>query len=451
MRQQIAVVATLALLPLTAGASWVAISTEAGKQVEIDPASLRTEDTGKKIVTGRIQFAQELVDPRTTAIYRSIETVTRYDCTTRTYATLSRSWRKADGEPLRNEEIKNPVELPVRSGSIEDKMLREVCRPAAPARRPANAAQLAEKAKTAGQDLRRVNEEMVRKETAKAASTPAAAAKPAPTAATTPKPATAAAPAATSPKPAAQAPAPSADKSATPPQSSPTPRPKASVHWSYAGEGGPEHWGKLKPEYALCAKGKRQSPIDIRDGIRVDQPAIEFAWKPSFFRIVDNGHSVQVSLTGSSISLLGKPYHLIDIHFHRPAEERVNGRRFEMGAHFVHRAEDGRLAVVAVLMDPGAENPFIQTLWNHLPLERNETVAPPGVAIDPATFLPEDRRYYTYMGSLTTPPCTENVQWLVLKQPVQVSAEQIAIFARLHPANARPVQPQHGRLIKESR
>jgi carbonic anhydrase len=107
--------------------------------------------------------------------------------------------------------------------------------------------------------------------------------------------------------------------------------------------------------------------------------------------------------------------------------------------------------VVAVLMEKGAENPFIQTLWSYLPLEKNEDVSPPNVVVDPSLFLPADRSYYTYMGSLTTPPCTENVQWLVMKQPVQVSPEQIAIFSRLYRNNARPVQPGFGRLIKETR
>jgi carbonic anhydrase len=148
---------------------------------------------------------------------------------------------------------------------------------------------------------------------------------------------------------------------------------------------------------------------------------------------------------------LGKGYELIQFHFHRPAEERVNGRSFDMVAHFVHKSDEGRLAVVAVLMEKGMENPFIQTLWSYMPLEKNESVAPPNVIVDPTVFLPVDRGYYTYMGSLTTPPCSENVQWFVMKQPVQVSAEQIAIFSRLYRNNARPVQPSSGRLIKESR
>jgi carbonic anhydrase len=146
------------------------------------------------------------------------------------------------------------------------------------------------------------------------------------------------------------------------------------IHWSYEGEGGPENWGKLKPEYATCASGKRQSPIDIRDGFRVDLEPIQFSYRLSPFRVVDNGHTIQVEVSGSSISLLGKRYDLRQFHFHRPAEERVNGKSFDMVAHLVHRSEDEHIAVVAVLLEKGMEHPLIQTVWNNLPLEKNEYV-----------------------------------------------------------------------------
>ena len=122
-----------------------------------------------------------------------------------------------------------------------------------------------------------------------------------------------------------------------------------------------------------------------------------------------------------------------------------------MVAHLVHKADDGQLAVVAVLLERGTENAFIQTLWNNMPLEKNLPVAPPTAIIDLNTLLPAARNYYTYMGSLTTPPCSEGVLWLVMKQPVQVSPDQINIFSRLYKNNARPIQPAAGRLIKEGR
>ena len=129
----------------------------------------------------------------------------------------------------------------------------------------------------------------------------------------------------------------------------------------------------------------------------------------------------------------------------------MNGKSFDMVTHLVHKSDDGKLAVVAVLLEKGSENPLIQTVWNNLPLEKNEYVTPPDLAIDPSRLLPDERGYYTYMGSLTTPPCSEGVLWLVLKQPQQLSSEQVGIFARLYRHNARPLQPTFGRMIKESR
>lgn len=449
LRKRLATAFIVAALPMVAEAAWVTISSDPNKRVEIDPSSVRKEEGGKQVVLGRVLFDKELSDPRTSGAYKSIEALTRYDCALRTYATIKRTWRKADGELLREEELKSPAEMPVRSGSLDDKLLREVCRPRSVAGAQSAATKMAEKANEAAVDLRRANDEMIQKEVQKGLKTAAL-----------PAPAKVSAPAA-HPEPAAPAAAPKAAPRPHPvkrPVKAPTPEAAhepavmhSHIHWDYEGEGRPDNWAKLKPEYAACASGMRQSPIDIRDGIRVDQPPISFGWRPSQFRIVDNGHTLQVAVGGSSLSLLGKNYELIQFHFHRPAEERINGRGFDMVAHFVHKSDDGKLAVVAVLMERGIESPFIETLWSYMPLEKNEDVAPPNVVIDPSLFLPQDRSYYTYMGSLTTPPCTENVQWLVMKQPVQVSAEQIAIFSRLYRNNARPVQPGFGRLIKETR
>lgn len=222
------------------------------------------------------------------------------------------------------------------------------------------------------------------------------------------------------------------------------------LHWAYEGEGGPEHWGELKPEFRLCASGKRQSPIDIRDGIRVDLEKIQFDYQPSGFAVLDNGHTIQVNIApGNSLQVMGRRYELLQFHFHRPSEERINGRQFDMVAHLVHKDADGRLAVVAVLLERGRDQPLVQTVWNNLPLEKGEPLPAPG-QMDLTQLLPEDRAYYTYMGSLTTPPCSEGVLWMVTRQPVQLSANQLNIFGRLYPMNARPVQPGSGRLVKES-
>lgn len=223
------------------------------------------------------------------------------------------------------------------------------------------------------------------------------------------------------------------------------------AHWAYNGDTGPAAWGGLKPEFALCSNGKRQSPIDIRGGIAVDLEPVQFDYRPTGFNVVDNGHTVQVNLGGgNTIQVAGRRYELVQFHFHRPSEERVNGRQYDMSLHLVHKDPEGRLAVVGLLLDrAAAPQPVVQSVWNNLPLEKGEEQPAPG-PLDLTRLLPDDKAYYTYMGSLTTPPCSEGVLWMVMRQPVAVSQAQIDIFARLYPMNARPVQSVAGRLIKQS-
>jgi carbonic anhydrase len=222
------------------------------------------------------------------------------------------------------------------------------------------------------------------------------------------------------------------------------------LHWSYDGPGGPESWGRLKPEFAKCSTGQRQSPIDIKDGIQVNLDPIRFDYKPTAFRVIDNGHTVQVNLApGNAIEVNGKRFELLQFHFHRPSEERIDGRQFDMVAHLVHKDAEGKLAVVAVLLERGSAHPLVQSVWNNLPLEKGEEQAA-SAPMDLNNLLPAERQYYTYMGSLTTPPCSEGVLWMVMKKPVNIAPEQIGIFARMYPMNARPVQSAAGRMIKES-
>ena len=224
----------------------------------------------------------------------------------------------------------------------------------------------------------------------------------------------------------------------------------ASARWDYQGTAGPQTWGGLKPEFTLCGSGQRQSPIDIRGGLAVDLDPVKFSYQATPFGVIDNGHTVQANVAqGNHIELGGKRYELVQFHFHRPSEERIDGRQFEMSLHLVHKDEQGRLAVVAVLMDKGLPQPAVQRVWNNLPLEKGEELSA-RVPLELSELLPTDRRYYTYMGSLTTPPCSEGVQWVVMRQPVSMSAEQIELFARMYPMNARPVQQVSGRRILQS-
>ncbi len=231
-------------------------------------------------------------------------------------------------------------------------------------------------------------------------------------------------------------------------------KPAPGVEWSYDGDRGPAMWGKLHSSYAACEKGRFQSPIDIRDGVGVDLPPLSFEVKPSHFKIVDTGKTFEVEyLAGATLKVLGNVHRLVRIEFRHPAEERINGRTLGMSMQLHFRDANGRHAAVSVLLASAAakENPFIQTLWNHIPLVRNDPIAPPEAMINLAQILPRNLAYYTYMGSLTSPPCTEGVTWYVLKTPIEVAPEQIAIFARLYPNNTRPAQPTNSRLIKESR
>lgn len=231
----------------------------------------------------------------------------------------------------------------------------------------------------------------------------------------------------------------------------PPPPPVArGTHWSYEGDSGPANWSKINVDWAKCGNGSRQSPIDIRDGMKVELEQISFDYHPSSFNVVDNGHTVQVGVSGGNyITVQNRMFELQQFHFHRPSEERINGKAFEMVVHLVHRDAEGRLAVLALLLERGAPQATIQTVWNNLPLEKFETMQPT-ILLDPAEMLPARRDYYTYMGSQTSPPCSEGVLWLVMKQPVQASPAQMALFSRLYPLNARPIQPGNGRIIKES-
>lgn len=234
---------------------------------------------------------------------------------------------------------------------------------------------------------------------------------------------------------------------AAPPPPPPVPR---GTHWSYEGDSGPANWSKINVDWAKCGNGNRQSPIDIRDGMKVELEQISFDYHPSSFNVVDNGHTVQVGVSGGNyITVQNRMFELQQFHFHRPSEERVNGKAFEMVVHLVHRDAEGRQAVLALLLERGAPQATIQTVWNNLPLEKFETMQP-SILLDPAEMLPARRDYYTYMGSMTEPPCSEGVLWMVMKQPVQASAAQMALFSRLYPLNARPIQPTNGRIIKES-
>jgi carbonic anhydrase len=222
--------------------------------------------------------------------------------------------------------------------------------------------------------------------------------------------------------------------------------------WDYGDVRGPSHWGELKPEFAPCKTGHRQSPIDIRNTQKADLPPIAFNYKPSPLHIIDNGHTIMINYApGSFIFVGGKKYALKQFHFHRPSEEKINGKTYDMVVHLVHTDDQNQVAVVAVLLKHGKDNPLVRELWADLPREKEKEELLDNVQIDVNDLLPADRGYYTFSGSLTTPPCSENVTWFVLKHPVAVSPSEIEQFSKLYRHDARPTQPLNGRVILESR
>ena len=224
-------------------------------------------------------------------------------------------------------------------------------------------------------------------------------------------------------------------------------------HWTYAGPTGPQAWGQLKPEFTTCAIGQRQTPIHIEDGYTLQGPAepLLFNYQPANGTVVNNGHTIQVNLQGNNtLTVRGSTYTLVQFHFHTPSEEQVNFRSFAMVAHLVHKNDQGQLAVVAVLLDPGEANALIDKVWTYMPLDINDEVRMPAGLLDMDELLPKDQRYYQFMGSLTTPPCSEGVLWMVMKTPTQLSQAQLRLFQQLYPNNARPVQAVNGRPIRNA-
>jgi carbonic anhydrase len=218
-------------------------------------------------------------------------------------------------------------------------------------------------------------------------------------------------------------------------------------HWSYEGAGAPEHWGDLSPEFRACGAGTQQSPLNLDNRMPSLLNGLTIDWRPGPCEVVNNGHTIQANTTPDSrLELEGKHYDLLQFHFHHPSEHQVDGRPYSMEVHFVHKSAEGNLAVLGVFLTPGREHGELQKIWARMPRQAGQKVAAPA-PLDLRLMLPANRACYRYAGSLTTPPCSEVVDWLVFRDPIEVSAGQIAQFARLYPANARPVQPQHRRFI----
>lgn len=221
------------------------------------------------------------------------------------------------------------------------------------------------------------------------------------------------------------------------------------AHWSYEGHSGPAHWGEIDATSRVCSLGGQQSPLDLTGSITAKLPPLQLHWTKRPSAIVNNGHTIQLNFPDGNTLATGKrSYSLLQVHFHRPSEHLIEGRNFPMEAHFVHRDAAGNLAVVGVMMAAGKSNPAFRKIVQGMPAEKGEKPADPGIDVN--ALLPAARRYFRYTGSLTTPPCSEVVDWNVLATPVEVAEAEIAAFARLYPMNARPPQKPNRRFVLRS-
>lgn len=216
-------------------------------------------------------------------------------------------------------------------------------------------------------------------------------------------------------------------------------------NWSYDGDTGPEHWGELDPANSACANGSEQSPINIEfSQVKADKKleGIQIKYEPTTFSLVNNGHTVQANakIESNSIVVEGIEYKLAQFHFHTPSEHQFNGQNYDMELHLVHKDANGKLAVLGVMIQERKENEKLESVWDVLPKEETEKDITVKEPIDLQALLPQDQTTFHYIGSLTTPPCTEEVKWVIFEQPIEMSKTQIQAFQEISPDNNRPVQ-----------
>lgn len=224
----------------------------------------------------------------------------------------------------------------------------------------------------------------------------------------------------------------------------------AKPKYGYTGAVAPEKWGQLSPEYAACSKGTSQAPLNIVTAKTV-KDAKSQPLRPSYStgpaEVTNTGTGMKVKLKGD-LKIGSADYKLLEFHFHAPGEEAINGVHYPLNAHIVHVNDAGNLKVISVNLKVGASNTYLDSFWSKLPAKKDGSVKVDLPSL--VGLLPSSLDYYTYSGSLTTPPCTEGVQFFILKKPVTISAKQLEAFVKLYPVNARPVQPLNGRVIKTS-
>lgn len=221
----------------------------------------------------------------------------------------------------------------------------------------------------------------------------------------------------------------------------------AEVHWSYSGTTAPEYWADIDPKNQFCREGKHQSPVNLTNFIEADLPELAIQYQTQATEILHNGHTVRINMAaGSHLGVDGLILPVKQFHFHSPSENHIDGESFAMEAHIVHGDDEGHFAVIAIMFKEGAENPALASIWENMPSKAGERR--PLDSVDLAGLLPDNKDYYRFTGSLTTPPCSEGLRWLVMKNAVTASKSQIEQFQKVmqHPNN-RPLQPINARVI----
>ncbi len=222
---------------------------------------------------------------------------------------------------------------------------------------------------------------------------------------------------------------------------------KHTSHWEYAGESGPSHWAALSEEFSTCATGRLQSPFNISADITAKLPDLGLNYQAVPMKIINNGHTIQADQAGGGQLVVdGKAYDLLQFHFHAGSEHSIDGKAYPMEMHLVHAAKSGELAVVGVMLTEGTANAELANIWANMPTSQGEHMVK-GKTINVKNLLPASHKYDRFMGSLTTPPCSEGVNWHMMQQPITVSAAQIAAFKAIYPMNARPLQEENNRLV----
>ena len=221
--------------------------------------------------------------------------------------------------------------------------------------------------------------------------------------------------------------------------------------WGYEGENGPQLWSELSSDFRVCGVGRQQSPIDLQGAVPSEVADFQLSYQEIPLKVLNNGHTIQVNAEpGNQLNLGGKDFELLQFHFHHPSEHTTNNQPYPMEVHFVHQNAQGELAVLGVFMEEGEENEGLKPIWDAMPGEETSEQTIEGVKVNMSKLLPDDQSSYRYFGSLTTPPCSEIVRWVVLQKPIAVSKGQIQKLSQIFPGNARPTQPRNRRFLLQS-